>query len=593
MKKIFRPVTLVLAALAVSAASALNLPVKTINGKQYYYYAVKRGETVLSVASKLGVTRDDIVRFNPGAADVLRQGSTLYLPVDVFKDIDMPAAESGSAQTVGHTFTYRVQRGETLFGVSHRFGVSPDEIIALNPSANSGIKAGQVLTMPANSRDIEGASAVAESDSPAAESPRTEVTAADIPSQVIAGMQPANEVNEPEQAETDEKVPEFPRQDEANLPRPVAGPTEIVSSAEEVAPAVVGVFLPLMLEQQSLSKDAKSATDFVRGFMLGLYEKRNSAAKVELHVYDTAAKPDTISTLLASQPMRNVQLIVGPEDVASFNTLVKAVSKHDVFILNLFAVQDSTYKVNEQIMQANVPNTIMFDKAADAMTTTFEGYTPVFLISRGGRSEKIPFTNVLRSRYAEMGVETLEISYEGMLTSGDLEKLDPDEKYLFIPASGSLTEFNKFSRAIANLRDSRGNRNDVALMGYPDWTTFKGDALEALHKLGAVIYSRFYADCESYAVKSFARAFKERYGEDMLVQVPSQALMGYDAARYIIANINANGGEFNPRWGEPFRGLQSSFMFIDEDENMNDGAANQAVYIITFQAGQDVDVQVL
>ena len=73
MKNIFRHIFSVALALSLSGtAMALDLPVKTINGKDYYYYAVKRGDTVLSIARAIGVTRDDIVRYSPSAWDLLR-----------------------------------------------------------------------------------------------------------------------------------------------------------------------------------------------------------------------------------------------------------------------------------------------------------------------------------------------------------------------------------------------------------------------------------------------------------------------------------------------------------------------------------------
>ena len=41
-----------LMALAVFAGAwALDLPVKSINGKDYYYYAVKRGDSLIGVAN--------------------------------------------------------------------------------------------------------------------------------------------------------------------------------------------------------------------------------------------------------------------------------------------------------------------------------------------------------------------------------------------------------------------------------------------------------------------------------------------------------------------------------------------------------------
>ena len=130
-------------ALTALGSAALDLPVKNVNGTQQYYYAVRRGDTVFSIARTIGVTRDDIVRHNPAAADGVRQGMTIYLPVSEYAGVSSPATAAADAPAARAAFRYRVNKGETLFGLSHRFGVSVDDIIALNPGANDGIKAGE------------------------------------------------------------------------------------------------------------------------------------------------------------------------------------------------------------------------------------------------------------------------------------------------------------------------------------------------------------------------------------------------------------------------------------------------------------------
>ena len=72
---------LAIAALAISAA-ALDLPTKTLNGTKYYYYKVKKNETVYGVSKKLGLTREEIVAHNPAADDGIKKGMILYFPYD-------------------------------------------------------------------------------------------------------------------------------------------------------------------------------------------------------------------------------------------------------------------------------------------------------------------------------------------------------------------------------------------------------------------------------------------------------------------------------------------------------------------------------
>ncbi len=230
----------------------------------------------------------------------------------------------------------------------------------------------------------------------------------------------------------------------------------------------------------------------------------------------------------------------------------------------------------------------MYEKAVDAMFEKFADHTPVFLISKNGKNEKANFTNYVRSRYADAGLPTLDMTFNNMLASTDLVQLDSAARYVFIPASGSLNEFNKFARALRAYRESLPDPSAIALFGYPDWTTFRNEALENLHTLEATIYSRFYADNNRDA-REFARNYEYYYGTEMPEQVPSQALLGYDTARHILSAMENNDGCYAPY--EQSYGLQSSFSCDGDNEQMA-GYSNQAVYIITFKQGENVDVQV-
>ncbi len=576
---------------------ALDLPVKNVNGKEYYYYAVTRGETVISIANKIGVTRDDIIKHNPGAADGVRQGSTLFFPVSEFRNVGN--SEPQTMAVVGEPFTYRVQRGETLFGLSHRFGVTPESIIELNPSARNGIKPGMDLLIP----NVGGNNPIDVDDN--TDKPGITISEQGRNRQ----LRPVN----PEVYPVDSIVAEF--EDSASreivIPernmqlRPIDPEIYPVDTIEVVSidtleydepgwKANIGLMLPLMLnETDASSKNARMTTEFIRGFMLGLNSMDSSVEDVNVYIYDTEGNPGSLAKIMSKPEIDSLDVVIGPTDNATFTAVVDSMSVRDAMILNVFAAQDTTYMTNENVVQCNVPHDVMYDKAIEAILSTFEGYTPVFLISKGGKSEKINFTDRLRAKYAEKNIEPVELMYQGMLTSLDLEKLDSLQNYVFIPSSGALSEFNKFSRAIRHAREQALDPTSVALIGYPDWTTFRGEALENLHALGAVIYSRFYADANDDEVKAFASEFTDEYGSPMMDQVPSQALLGYDVARYLLSNLRENDGEYDAFSPMIFRGLQSSYMLMSDEVHPSAGSSNRMVYIITFQEGNDVSVQVI
>lgn len=60
-----------------------------------------------------------------------------------------------AAQT-SDTFVHTIKSGETIYGIARTYGVSTQEILRLNPGADSGIKAGETLVVPQKKAESEG-----------------------------------------------------------------------------------------------------------------------------------------------------------------------------------------------------------------------------------------------------------------------------------------------------------------------------------------------------------------------------------------------------------------------------------------------------
>jgi len=131
----------VMAFAALSSQAQLNLPKTSIGGIEYYYYVTGSNESVYEIAAKLGVTKDYIIKNNPDASDGITSGMTLRFPVN---ENDAKPQQSAVQQSKTHT----VEQGETLYGLAKRYGVTVEELLAANPTADKGLKIGQKLSIP-------------------------------------------------------------------------------------------------------------------------------------------------------------------------------------------------------------------------------------------------------------------------------------------------------------------------------------------------------------------------------------------------------------------------------------------------------------
>lgn len=99
--KQLRNITIGLALMIGAAvmAEVPDLPKRTVNGKEYYYYEVPKKETIYSITRKFGFTRDVIIQYNPQVRDGLRAGDTLLFPVDELEEVTAPEPAAAPIDT--------------------------------------------------------------------------------------------------------------------------------------------------------------------------------------------------------------------------------------------------------------------------------------------------------------------------------------------------------------------------------------------------------------------------------------------------------------------------------------------------------------
>lgn len=135
------------------------------------YYTVKKGQTLASIAKALNVSRADLAEANYLAARArLRAGQQLIIPrapalllagaapegIDVVSAADRPvdvpvpavaAAPPPRDVTPPAKLTHRVKRGETLFSIARRYGITVASLKQWNQIRGSVIKVGQRLSI--------------------------------------------------------------------------------------------------------------------------------------------------------------------------------------------------------------------------------------------------------------------------------------------------------------------------------------------------------------------------------------------------------------------------------------------------------------
>ncbi len=103
------------------------------------YHTVARGDTLAGIASRYGVTLQQLLAWNGiSNADRIQVGQRISI--------------HGASPSTVSSSTYKVKRGDTLSGIAQRFGVSLSQLMKWNGIASaSHIQTGQVLTIRTSS----------------------------------------------------------------------------------------------------------------------------------------------------------------------------------------------------------------------------------------------------------------------------------------------------------------------------------------------------------------------------------------------------------------------------------------------------------
>ena len=365
---------------------------------------------------------------------------------------------------------------------------------------------------------------------------------------------------------------------------------------EEQREFSVIIYQPFMLEEEPLSKTGQYATEFYKGFVLGIDSLRASYGNPDIKIIasDSGASQNFVIDISFS----NVDLIIAPEAENILQDLNSFSKDNSVYVFNVFQSRNSDYLSNPFMLHGNIPTERMYEKAIDWILANLDGALPVILNNEKGKKDKEVFVERLKSRLDQYEHPYKVITYDGSLTTSSLteELTGLSPQFMFIPTSASLGEFQKFSSAVNNFKSELDNTSEsmtsVRLFGYPEFTRFTGDALNKLKSIGTSLYSRFYNDESDTNTQKVNQSYYDRYGEALPDGMPNQALYGFDVANWVLslAARNEKPTRFVIDEIGTIPGIQTTYDFQPVEGG---GFLNEKLYIVTLSNKVDTKIEIL
>ena len=587
MKGIFQYVRYGVLAMAAAVcctdawAQVQTLPEVSVAGHIFRYYDVQRGDNLYTVAEKLGISIDKITENNPASADGLTPGMRLFFPSDLRSDV-IPADIHNTAAYTQKPLTHLVEKGESIYGIANTYGIPVERLIELNPQAANGLSQRMILR-------LDDAPQVAQAPQPAPSSkPAPAPQSAPSPQPA-----PSPQATTPPAAEKTISLADLIAQmnadhdsDDAVIAEDSISIGNVTAVAPERGsePMSVAVILPFMSHEKSPGRTALRSREFLRGMLLAAREQAQYPDnRIFIRAFDTFNNSDSLAALMEKPEVNGADIIILPDSEGQMAFIERTDSRS--VLLNLFPVKDTSYIDHSNVVQANIPHGPMYEQAIKGFIDKYINgttkYLPVFLSRTDGDTDKKEFTDELRRRLYNDTIDYTEIEYSGKLGEDDLKGLDlTSQPVVYIPLSSSRAEFAKYAPALIEQGIAADNRNAVALFGYPEWVTFKGDNLTNLGKLNATIYSRFYTNDNDVLARDIRERYKATFGIPMAEAYPTQGLLGYDTGKYIFGSLRrmAAGESIDT----DFEGVQNSLRLERASEEPEAGWVNNSLYLIEY-----------
>lgn len=638
--------------MTVVYAASLNLPTQVVGNTEFYVYTVKNKDNIYSICNTLKISKDDIIKYNPNAADGIKKGQKLFFPVNDFADDDV----SNVIVSPTH-FNHTVQRGETLYGIAKMYGIAVDDIVSSNPQTGSGVKVGDVLTIPqTNVESVALDETEKQPNSIIFHTIKSGDTMYNVANRYATsieriielnpGISPDNfKINDVIKVEPNTKTVDVAAETKAKfytyivkkdetfysiaqnnniseeqlheanpdvktlrkgvyLYIPIIEKTneshvatvddekveEIYDSivSDEKATIDIALILPFMLKSKTYDKSARLYTEFYKGFLLAADSLKQNIGK-RLNIYAFDSANSTDT----------IKSILAHPAMDKMDLIFAPDELQQLELVSKFGKERQIKVVNTFIIKND-----MYNENSELLQVNIP-HSYMYAKVVDGIKSKFSDCNFIfvgmkddekndKDLYLELMKEfpsnSTTIRFESSLTDEQLlEHLSSDKRNIIVPTNSNKKTLSKINIAIKRCKTEHPE-TDVVLFGYPEWITYQRDYKTAFHNMDTYIYSRFYADENSIDYRLFELLFKKWYGSEMMNAAPVFGTLGFDSGMFFIRSLNEYGKNF-PANPTSYDGIQNSFKF-NRISNWG-GFMNNSVYFIHFEPDGSVNKECL
>ncbi len=516
----------------IYAGMALRIPKSSPSAQQKEtFHTIQQGETLYKLTTIYNLSAKEITEANPGlSAENFRIGQVVRIPVpatpttqvvvEQTSSTDIPAAVKSKCKDM-----HKVQRKETVFSVSRKYGITKEELIAANPELANGMKRGQFVCIP-----YTGA-----------------------PGELT------------EKSTSKGKVP-------------TTGPSnsELFSENEEKAKSFSTIKAAVLLPFQQ----DKRMVEYYEGFLLAVDSLKREGISLDIYAYNLTDTDASLNSILAKSEMKKMNIIFGPMQSKHTNSLAAFAKQNDITLVIPFSSKEDEVFSNPNVYLINTPQSYLYSEVYDHFTRQFTNANVILLDAGETASKnKREFIDGLKADLANKGV-TYKALPEGASVEGLQGALVEGKENIFVPTSSSDVSLIKIIPQLTMLTRENPEYN-ISLFGYPEWQTYTKDHLDSFFELNTYFYSAFYTNNLLPSAVDFTNKYNRWYSKDMDNSYPKYGMLGFDTGYFFLKGLSLYGSEFEDNIGfMNVRPIQTGFNF--KRVNNWGGFINKKAFFVNF-----------
>ena len=507
-----------------------------------------------------------------------------------------PACSLSVGAQTQKVVTHEVKKGETLYKLSHDYGVSIDDIIERNPILKTEpLKAGQTvriaLPLSVSTAPVGDAPASpAVSPASAGTQPRTAPVSYKVQKgETLWSIARAHGIT------VDALIAANPEMQEAGYKlkkgRTVTIPANTPAPAATVSKGLASVNISVILPLQAGGVVATRSTEYVRGMLLAVNQLKKQGRNVVLHVYEEPASGQSLRGVMQRVGAHGADLIVGPVYPDHWSEAI-ALSPGDSKIVVPFSSKVQQIATCPRLFMLNAPQQNEAAMITDLVASSFhkDNTHIIFLTHNVGdaKADKQSVVSSLTRRVVIDGYKHIALPSSVELTVVKNAIKKGMFNLLVTDASDAETQ-QRMQSMVTALRQTLPSGTTLALLGYETWldrASTNSALRNGLYSSDTYVAATAFYYPYTSAAMAFEADYKKWFGAELLTVTPRMAPLGYDTALAFVNGLSAYGKAYAAQRQQlPF--LQSDIRFAKVSDQ--GGYVNQSAWLIHYKPNMQID----